>query len=166
MNPREHDIRTALEATLSGVQRDPTLFDRIISDQKGAPAPMKRKLTLSMALVLALVLITGTVACSAAWRGVSAFLSNPDPDYLVTGFPQHHTSDRLDARVVDAYWDGLEFFVACRIAPAAANGGSKKFYRLTKKGQQVLRELIAFWNNYKTCVDEFIASCPLEEDAQ
>ena len=41
--------------------------------------------------------------------------------------------------------------IACRIAPAAANGGSKKFYRLTKKGQQVLRELIAFWNNYKTC---------------
>ena len=57
--------------------------------------------------------------------------------------------------------------ISCRIAPAAANGGSKKFYRMTDKGRTTLCELIAFWNNYKTCVDEFIASCPLvkEENA-
>ena len=54
--------------------------------------------------------------------------------------------------------------IDCRIAPAAANGGSKKFYRLTDRGRQTLRELIDFWNDYKTCVDAFIASCPQDEE--
>ena len=36
----------------------------------------------------------------------------------------------------------------CRLAPAAANGGSKKYYSLTEKGAEVLRELIGFWTDY------------------
>ena len=35
----------------------------------------------------------------------------------------------------------------CRIAPAAANGGSKKYYTLTEKAKETLTELLAFWEN-------------------
>ena len=36
--------------------------------------------------------------------------------------------------------------IRCRLAPAAANGGSKKYYSLTDKGREVLNELISFWS--------------------
>lgn len=47
--------------------------------------------------------------------------------------------------------------IRCRLAPAAANGGSKKYYSLTEKGTEVLRELIGFWTDYTACVNEFPA---------
>lgn len=48
--------------------------------------------------------------------------------------------------------------IQCRLAPAAANGGSKKYYSLTAKGKEVLQELIAFWASYAGCVNDFIAA--------
>ena len=47
--------------------------------------------------------------------------------------------------------------VQTRLAPAAANGGTKKYYSLTEKGQQILEELTSFWADYTQCVDGFIA---------
>lgn len=47
--------------------------------------------------------------------------------------------------------------IQCRLAPAAANGGTKKYYSLTQKGRDTLDELIAFWENYADCVNGFIA---------
>jgi PadR family transcriptional regulator PadR len=46
--------------------------------------------------------------------------------------------------------------IQCRIAPAAANGGSKKYYSLTAKGKETLNELISFWDRYTDCVNNFI----------
>lgn len=46
--------------------------------------------------------------------------------------------------------------VQCRLAPAIANGGSKKYYSLTHKGREILNELIRFWANYENCVNHFI----------
>lgn len=48
--------------------------------------------------------------------------------------------------------------IQCRLAPAAANGGSKKYYSLTPKGKEVLQELIMFWASYTDCVNSFIAA--------
>lgn len=47
--------------------------------------------------------------------------------------------------------------IQCRLAPAAANGGAKKYYSLTPKGREVLQELIQFWASYEDCVNGFIA---------
>ncbi|MCD8037227.1 MAG: PadR family transcriptional regulator [Clostridiales bacterium] len=46
--------------------------------------------------------------------------------------------------------------IQCRIAPSAANGGSKKYYSLTPKGDETLKELISFWEKYTDCVNGFI----------
>ena len=46
--------------------------------------------------------------------------------------------------------------VKTRLAPAAANGGSKKYYSLTDKGRKTLEELAAFWREYASCVDGFL----------
>lgn len=48
--------------------------------------------------------------------------------------------------------------IQCRLAPAAANGGSKKYYSLTEQGKQTLEELISFWRSYAGCVNGFVAS--------
>ena len=86
---------------------------------------MKRKLTFSMALMLILVLMTGTVAVAATYRGVSWFLTEYlyrtkelDSDYLFSEMRQHHNSKYLNAEVIDAYWDGLELSIAYRVTPA------------------------------------------------
>lgn len=54
-------------------------------------------------------------------------------------------------------------FVQCRIVPAAANGGSKKYYSLTEKGRRTLAELIGFWNQYVVCVNDIINRCDMGE---
>lgn len=46
--------------------------------------------------------------------------------------------------------------IQSRIAPAAANGGSKKYYSLTEKGKTSLKEMIDFWKDYTVCVNNFI----------
>lgn len=48
--------------------------------------------------------------------------------------------------------------VQSRLAKAEANGGTKKYYSLTPKGKETLRELVAFWEDYAQCVDGFIKS--------
>ena len=56
--------------------------------------------------------------------------------------------------------------IQCRLAPAAANGGSKKYYSLTPKGTDILNELISFWANYTDCVNSFIDSYQHAEVAE
>ncbi len=125
MTRTHQDIRNAIDTTLSGASHDPTLFNRVVNASKGDTPPVKKKLTLSMALVLVLVLLTGSVALAAAYRGVSWFLTEQacepqtlDPDYLMNTLQQNNTSQRLNAQVVDAYWDGKTLSVAYRISPA------------------------------------------------
>lgn len=45
-----------------------------------------------------------------------------------------------------------------RTAPAEANGGSRKYYSLTPKGSQTLREMTDFWRRYAQCVNDFIGN--------
>lgn len=117
------DIRRALDATLSGASHDPTLYHRVLNASKGDNPPVKKKLSLSLAFVLMLLLLTGNVALAAAWHGVSYFLTEQtcepadlQPEYLMNAISQNETSQRLDALVCDAYWDGVTLSVAFRIA--------------------------------------------------
>ena len=56
--------------------------------------------------------------------------------------------------------------IQCRLTPAAANGGSRKYYSLTSRGADVLHELIAFWRDYTDCVNGFIDGCQHTEAAK
>lgn len=70
----------------------------------------------------------------------------------VLGYAKEGTVYPILYRLLEA---GL---IECWLAPAAANGGSKKYYSLTSKGKDVLHELILFWGNYVDCVNGFVAS--------
>ena len=70
----------------------------------------------------------------------------------ILGYAKEGTVYPILYRLQDA---GL---IQYRLAPAAANGGSKKYYSLTPKSGDVLKELICFWQNYSDCVNGFITS--------
>lgn len=53
--------------------------------------------------------------------------------------------------------------IQCRIAPAAANGGSKKYYSITEKGRATLSELMDFWRRYTVCVNGFLGAYDFSE---
>lgn len=128
MTRKREDISAALDATLSGVSHDPGLFYSVVNASKGDVPPVKRKMTFSMALALILILITGTVAVAVTYHGVSYFLTEKtadpvslDPDYLMNDPSFYHSSEYLIPTVVDAYWDGLEFYVAYHVSPAISS---------------------------------------------
>ena len=56
--------------------------------------------------------------------------------------------------------------IQCRLAPATANGGSKKYYSLTGRGSEVLDELIRFWTDYECSVTRFIADYRRGEESE
>lgn len=56
--------------------------------------------------------------------------------------------------------------IKCRIAPAAANGGSKKYYSITERGEETLSEMINFWQRYIVCVNGFIGKDNFTEVAK
>lgn len=68
----------------------------------------------------------------------------------VLGYAKEGTVYPILYRLQDA---GL---LCSRLAPAKANGGSKKYYALTEQGQAALQELTAFWKSYEACVNGFI----------
>ncbi len=69
----ENDIRAALDAQLSGLERAPGLYQRVLRASKEEPY-MKKKLSVSLALVLTLCLLIG-IALAANWQGVRYFLT-------------------------------------------------------------------------------------------
>lgn len=75
----------------------------------------------------------------------------------VLGYAREGTIYPILYRLQDA---GL---ISCRIVPSTANGGSKKYYSITEKGSETLRELIGFWQKYSLCVNGFIENCGLSE---
>ncbi len=68
----------------------------------------------------------------------------------VLGYAREGTVYPILYRLQDA---GL---ITSRIVPAAANGGSKKYYSITPKGRKTLDELVDFWQAYTRCVNGFI----------
>jgi len=120
-------IRTALDTTLSGVTCDDALYSRIICAAQGETPSVKRRLTLSTAVVLLLILLAGSAAIAAAYRGVSYFLfehygeeSTLDSDYLFSVTQKSHSNPLVTASVTDAYWDGVTLSFVCRVAPITA----------------------------------------------
>ena len=61
--------------------------------------------------------------------------------------------------------EGTIYPILYRLAPAAANGGVKKYYALTPRGTEVLQELTAFWGNYTDCVNGYLAAYRKTEEA-
>ncbi len=56
--------------------------------------------------------------------------------------------------------------IQCRLAPAMANGGMKKYYAITPKGKETLEELMLFWVSYTDCVNGYLTDYQQTEVAE
>ncbi len=76
----------------------------------------------------------------------------------VLGFAREGTVYPILYRLTEA---GL---LQTRLAPSAANGGSKKFYSLTSEGRLCLEEQLCFWRQFADCVDGYISGYREQEE--
>lgn len=107
---RPEDIRRAIDGELSGVGRDPFLYQRILTTAQREPRRRPRRLTVAL-VVLAVLLLLSTAAVAGNWLGVRYFLTSrlalpvPVEDaYVVHPASQSFESERINLHAMDAYW--------------------------------------------------------------
>ena len=114
LHEEQKKVQKAMESTLSGLQEDPWLKQRILANTKGEE-PVKKKLSVS-ALVIALMLIVSVVAFAATnWTGITEFLGgivggwNVNEEAIAATTIKEKTSKWINLTATEAYWaeDGL-----------------------------------------------------------
>ena len=108
---KPEDIRRAIDGELSGVGRDPFLYQRVLNTASKQPTRRpSRKLTVALVALIVLTLSTA-VAVATNWQGVKYFLTErlalPIPveeAYVVNPAAQSFDSTRFNLHVMDAYW--------------------------------------------------------------
>ena len=108
---KPEDIRRAIDGELSGVGRDPFLYQRVLNTaSEQPPRRPSRKLTVALVALIVLTLSTA-VAVATNWQGVKYFLTErlalPIPveeAYVVNPAEQSFDSERFTLHVTDAYW--------------------------------------------------------------
>ena len=108
---KAEDIRKSIDSELSGVRRDPFLYQRVLNKaQEEQPRRRPRKLTVALVMLVLLALTTAT-GVATNWVGVRYFLTNRRalPVTVVETGVAHPTSqssesDTINLRVLDAYW--------------------------------------------------------------
>lgn len=111
-------IRTAMNAAFSGLEDDPFLAQRILSETKGE-IKMKRKLSTALVLAIAALMLSAIALATSALPGIVDFLShgvggwNVKEEAIVTPISQSHNSKLVNFNVTEAYWaeDGLSVIV-------------------------------------------------------
>ena len=108
LHEEQEKIRSAMKTTLSGLQEDPWLTQRVLANAKGEE-PVKKKMSVS-ALVIALALTVTVVAFAAAnWTGITEFLGNivggwdVNESAIVTPAINENTSKWLNLTATEAY---------------------------------------------------------------
>lgn len=109
---KPEDIRKAIDSELSGVGRDPFLYQRVLNMGKEQPRTRRRSRRLTVALaVLAVLMLSTAVAVATNWTSVRWFLTDRlytpldvQDAYIVHPTAQSFESDRINLTVLDAYW--------------------------------------------------------------
>ena len=109
------DIRKAIDGELSGVGRDPFLYQRVLNIAQQEP-PRRRPRRLTVALVaLALLMLSTAAAVAGNWLGVRYFLTdrlmvpvNVEDAYVAHPVSQSCDSEWFNVTALDAYWYGFE----------------------------------------------------------
>lgn len=109
---RPDDIRKAIDGELSGVGRDPFLYQRVMNMTGEQPHTRRRPRRLIVALAIWAVLMLSTaVAVATNWTSVKWFLTDRlytpldvEDTYIAHPIAQSFESDRISLTVLDAYW--------------------------------------------------------------
>ena len=125
MNLREEQekVQRSMNTTLSGLQEDPWLTQRVLADTKGEE-PVVRKISASAIIVIALVIISITAALAAGLGLFGELAQDPRGDSRLSEVDkaadplglEWTTEDGITVRIEQAYYEGNRVFVSYRMS--------------------------------------------------
>ncbi|MBQ6174693.1 MAG: DUF4179 domain-containing protein [Clostridia bacterium] len=123
LHEEQETVQSAMKATLSGLQEDPWLTQRVLANAKGEEPVVKRvSATVIIAIALIVVAVTGALA---AGLGLFDQLSHdPRGDSRLSAVDQFAepigrewtTEDGITIRIEQAYFEGNRVFIAYRMS--------------------------------------------------
>ena len=119
LKQEQEKIQKAINASLSGLQTDPWLSQRVLALAKGEKRKVKKKISVSVILVITVLSIACAALAATNWVGIGEFLGKivggweVKRDAIVQPISQHCTSEMLSFTATEAYWaeDGLSLVV-------------------------------------------------------
>ena len=139
LHEEQEKVQKAMNTTLSGLQEDPWLTQRVLANAKGEEPVVKRvSATVIIAITLIVVAVTGALA---AGLGLFDQLShNPRGDSRLSAVDQFAepigkewtTEDGITVRIEQAYYEGNRVFIAYRMT---GNWTATELHEGTPEGQ-------------------------------
>lgn len=110
------EFHEAIDTTLSGLQSDPWLAQRVVNRERTSEPVVKKKLSVSLVMVIVLMLLA-VAALAATGSYVLQYLRYRDDIHEEDVHPidQTFTDDNALIRVVDSYYDGESLSVGMEI---------------------------------------------------
>ena len=123
LHEEQEKVQKAMNTTLSGLQEDPWLTQRVLANAKGEE-PVVNKISTSAIIVIALVIICMTAALAAGLGLFGELAQNPRGDSRLSEVDkvadpierEWTTEDGITIRIEQAYYEGNRVFIAYRMS--------------------------------------------------
>ena len=123
LHEEQKKVQKAMNTTLSGLQEDPWLTQRVLANAKGEE-PVVKKISTSGILVIALVIISMTAALAAGLGLFGELAQNPRGDSRLSEVDkvadpierEWTTEDGITIRIEQAYYEGNRVFISYRMS--------------------------------------------------
>ena len=123
LHEEQQKVQKAMNTTLSGLQEDPWLTQRVLANAKGEE-PVVNKISTSAIIVIALVIICMTAALAAGLGLFGELAQNPRGDSRLSEVDkvadpierEWTTEDGITIRIEQAYYEGNRVFIAYRMS--------------------------------------------------
>lgn len=114
LHEEQQKVQKAMNTTLSGLQEDPWLTQRVLVNAKGEE-PVKKKMSVSVLVFMLALTMTAVAFAATNWTGITEFLGsivggwNVNESAIVTPAISGNTSKLLNLTATEAYWakDGV-----------------------------------------------------------
>lgn len=122
LHEEQKKVQAAMIATLSGLQEDPWLAQRVLANAKGEKT-MVKKISAAMLIAILLIAVTITGALAAALGLFDRLSQDPRGDSRLSAVDQvaesiareWTTDDGITVRIEQAYFEGNRVFIAYRM---------------------------------------------------
>ena len=139
LHEEQEKVQAAMKTTLTGLQEDPWLTQRVLANAKGEE-PVVKRVSATMLIVIVLIVVTITGALAAALGLFDQLSHDPRGDSRLSAVDQFAepickewtTEDGITVRIEQAYYEGNRVFIAYRMT---GNWTATELHEGTPEGQ-------------------------------
>ena len=139
LHEEQEKIQSAMKTTLSGLQEDPWLTQRVLANAKGEE-PVVKRVSATVIIAIALLVVAVTSALAAALGLFDQLSHDPRGDSRLSAVDQFAepigkewtTEDGITVRIEQAYYEGNRVFIAYRMT---GNWTATELHEGTPEGQ-------------------------------